>query len=207
MGRLLKGNGYLLPRPVMAAREQAAAVLAAADAEAARRIQAGEAAGREAMERAFAQGLAEGRQEAFAQLTEVLVAARQDAEEVRASTKDAAIPLARRMAERVVGRALELHPSLMADIATQALNASRARSGPVILRVNPQDFEALERERPRLVARLPSAVDLQITPDEAVAPAGCTVETAVARLDASLAKQLDALERALGARVAPQEDS
>jgi flagellar assembly protein FliH len=200
MGRLVKGKGYVISKVVMSAREQAAQVIAAASEEAdflnARAIEAAE----EERQRGHAEGLAAGREEAMATMTEILVRARQEAEELRQAAKDGTIPLARRMAERIVGRALELHPSLIADIANQALIASRARSGPVVLRVNPADLEVLETERPRLGTRLPSAVDLKLVADEKVGRGGCVIETAIARLDANLGRQLDALERALGER-------
>jgi flagellar biosynthesis/type III secretory pathway protein FliH len=190
MGRLLKGKGYVIPRVVMSAREQAERLLAAA-----------RSAVEEDRRRGYEQGLADGRADAIAELTEVLVRARQDADEIRSASREAAIPLARRMAERIVGRALELHPSLIADIAGQALAASRARSGPVTLRLHPVDLIALERERPRLLARLPAAFDLKLVADEGINQGGCIVETAVGRLDARLDRQLDAIEKALGERV------
>jgi flagellar biosynthesis/type III secretory pathway protein FliH len=190
MGRLLKGKGYLVPREVMSAREQAQAVLAAAHS-----------AAEEDRRRGYETGLAEGREAGRAEVTEILVQAREDAEQIRAASKEAAIPIARRMAERIVGRALELHPSLIADIANQALVASRARSGPVTLRLHPIDLAALESERPRLAARLGSALDLQLVPDENIAQGGCIVETNVGRLDARLDRQLDAIEKALGQKM------
>jgi flagellar biosynthesis/type III secretory pathway protein FliH len=102
------------------------------------------------------------------------------------------------MAEKIVGRVLELHPSLLAEIAAGALGASRARGGPVTLRLHPADLALVERERPRLIARLAPSVELRLVADEVVGRAGCIVETAAGRLDARLATQLDALERALG---------
>ena len=150
MGRLLKGKGHVVPRLVMSAREQAQQVLEAA-----------RAAGEVERRRGYEVGLAEGREAAAAELTETLVRARSEAEEMREASREAAIPLARRMAERIVGRALELHPSLIGDIAAQALAASRARTGAVTLRVHPLDLFALEQQKPRLLARLPS-VDLTL---------------------------------------------
>ncbi len=190
MGRLLKGKGYIVPKVVMGAREQAKQVLVAAHA-------AGEAERR----RGYEQGLAEGREAAAAEMTEVLVRARQEADDLREASRDAAIPIARRMAERIVGRALELHPSLIGDIAVQALAASRARTGAVTLRVHPLDLIALEQQRARLLARLPS-VDLTLLADENIGQGGCVIETSSGRLDARLERQLDAIEKALGERIA-----
>ncbi len=205
MGKLVKGKGHVLSRAVMSAREEAAQIIASAAAEANFMNERANEAAEEERQRGFAEGLAAGREEALAQLTEVLVRARQEADDLRVAARDGAIPLARRMAERIVGRALELHPALIADIANQALTASRARSGPVVLRVNPADLAVLETERPRLGTRLPSAVDLKLVGDDKVAQGGCIIETQIARLDAQLGKQLDAIERALGERSGGQK--
>lgn len=201
MGRLIKGEGYLVPKVVLTARQRAAEILTGAALEVEKAHAQAEAAAEQAHREAYALGLREGRAAGAAEVTEILTRARQDADELRAASRDAAIPLARRMAERIVGRALELHPSLIADIALQALAASRARSGPVVLRVNPDDLAALDKERPRLAAKLPTAVDLRFVPDATISRGGCVVETSIAKLDAQLGKQLDALERALDQRL------
>ena len=73
----------------------------------------------------------------------------------------------------------------------------------MILRVCAADLPVLERERPRLVGRLSSGVDLRLVADDSVGAGGCIIETPVAKLDARLASQLDAIERGLGKKVPP----
>lgn len=135
-----------------------------------------------------------GREEALAEVTRLLVAARADAEAVRAEARDAAAVLARRMAEKIVGHAVEVAPALMGDIAAQALAASRARAGSVALRVHPEDLPAVEAARARWGS---GALVVRLVADAGVGRHGCVVETPVGRVDARLASQLDALERAL----------
>jgi type III secretion protein L len=197
VGRLVKSGGRLVPREVMSAREQAAHILAAAEAEAASRRRDLAELEQQARQTGFAEGHAAGREAALAEATELLARARAEAEQVLRASQEAAAVLARRMAEKIVGRTLELHPMLLADIAAQALAASRARSGPVTLRVHPEDLAVLESERPRLCARLSDALDLRLLADQTVERHGCIVETPLGRLDARLSAQLDALERAL----------
>jgi hypothetical protein len=62
--------------------------------------------------------------------------------------------LARKMAEKIVGRAVELDPSIMGEIAGQALAASRARGGAVVLRVHPDDLAAIEQTRAQWLQRI-----------------------------------------------------
>jgi flagellar biosynthesis/type III secretory pathway protein FliH len=137
------------------------------------------------------------RESALAEVTELLVSARVAAEAERSAAKDAALILARKMAEKIVGRAVALDPAVMGEIAGQALAASRARGGSVVLRVHPADLAAVEQTRAQWLPRIVAAADVRVVADDAVGRYGCVVETAVGRLDARLQTQLDALERAL----------
>jgi flagellar biosynthesis/type III secretory pathway protein FliH len=96
-----------------------------------------------------------------------------------------------------------LAPEVMGEIVAQALAASRARAGAVVVRVHPEDLAAVEKERPRWAARLSAAADVRVAADPAVGRHGCVVETPVGRLDARLGAQLDALERAISRSDAP----
>jgi flagellar biosynthesis/type III secretory pathway protein FliH len=137
------------------------------------------------------------REGALAEVTELLVSARAVAEADRAAAKDAALTLARKMAEKIVGRAVELDPTVMGEIAGQALAACRARGGAVVLRVHPDDLAAVEQTRPNWSQRIASAANVRVVADDSVGRQGCVVETPVGRLDARLQTQLDALERAV----------
>jgi len=145
-------------------------------------------------ERGYQAGLAAGREAALAEMTALMAAARADAEEARAQARDAAIVLARRMAAKIVGHAVEVAPEVMGDIAGQALAASRARAGAVVLRVHPEDLAAVEQARGRWGA---SALVVRLVADPGVGRHGCVVETPAGRVDARLESQLAALERAL----------
>jgi len=205
VGRLVKNAGRILPAPVVGAMEQAAAILAAANARAAALVREGE----ELRAEARRQGYADGRDTAAAELTETLAAAAREAAAVRAQAEPAAMQLAGRlaakMAEKIVGRAVETEPEVLTAIAARALAASRARAGLVKLRVNPDDRAALERDGARgaLLARFEGVVELEILADPAVGRGGCVVETATVRLDARLETQIAALERALAGGGAP----
>lgn len=137
------------------------------------------------------------REAVLAEATALLVAARAAAEAERAAAKDAALVLARKMAEKIVGRAVDLDPAIMGEIAGQALAASRARGGAVVLRVHPDDHVAIEQTRAQWLQRIASVAGVRVVADASVGRDGCVVETPVGRLDARLQTQLDALERAV----------
>ena len=197
MGRIVSGGagrtGRVVPAAVLDARAEAATLLAAARADAdAIRARAGDD-----RDQACAQGREQGRAEAAAEIAALLAAARAQAERLREASTPAAIALAVKMAEQIVGRAVTLAPEMMADIAGAALEACRPRGDWVRVRVHPDDVAAVTARKSALAARAPTTAALDVVADEAVGRHGCVIETAVGRVDARLETQLAALERAL----------
>jgi type III secretion system HrpE/YscL family protein len=197
MGRLVTQLGRVVPSDVLDAQAQAATIVdaarrtaqqvvgdahAAADAIRAEARRDGEAAGHAAAEEAF---------------TTLLVGARADAERVRRAALSSARALAVRMAEKIVGQVVSLDEAALIAIAGQAMDAVRARTGTVVLRVHPDDLAAMHAARPALVAHVSAAVDLRLIADASVGRNGCVVETPVGRVDGRLDTQLAALERAV----------
>jgi flagellar assembly protein FliH len=127
----------------------------------------------------------------------LLAAARAEANRERAAAKDAAIVLARKMAEKIVGHAVAVDAAVLRDIAARALAAVKPGKEAVLLRVHPDDLARLAAERAAWLTELGVQAEVKLVADPAVGRSGCVVETAVGRLDARLDTQLDALERAL----------
>jgi flagellar assembly protein FliH len=200
MGRIIRSQGFIMRGDQVVAHEEASTIRAAAMEDADRmRVQV-ELDRTEARRAGYEAGFAAGRQEALASVTELLVRARADAESVRVGAQDSAVALARRMAERIIGHAVTLAPTFVADMVAKALSETRARAGTVVVRVHPQDFEAVTRDRMRLSARVANGVEVRIAADPGVERNGCLVDSPLGRLDARLSTQLDALERALVGR-------
>lgn len=183
----------MLPAATLGARDEAAALLAGARAEA----EAIRAQAIAARDEAVRQGREQGRAEATAELAALLADARAHAARLSEAATPTAIALATKMAEQVVGRAVALAPELMAEIAGAALEACRPRGDWVRVRVHPDDAAAVTARRDALAGRAPRAAALEIVGDETVGRHGCVIETAVGRVDARLETQLAALERAL----------
>ena len=205
MGRVVKGFGRVVAKPVLDARAEADALLAAARADAEAlladaRDQAGDLGSRTAaaLGEARRTGREQGRAEGLAELAAAVTAAREEAAGRLAGAAPDAITLAVKMAEKIVGRAVALAPEVIADIAGAALEACRPRGGVVRLRLHPDDLPAAEARREALAARAPSATAIELVADDGVGRFGCVIETPVGRVDARLETQLGALERALG---------
>ncbi len=141
-----------------------------------------------------AQAEREGREQGLASVTELLVAARiRQAQSVAHSAKDLQT-LAVHIAEKVLGRELALSPHAIADVVAEALTQA-GQSEQLIVRVNSADLDALAHERPRLQAQCKAAIEFRA--DDSVARGGCMIETEVGMVDARLASQLEAIERAI----------
>lgn len=194
--RLIKTTGRLVPAAVLGAKAQAAAIIQQAQATLADAEQQAVTIRAQAQQAGYQDGFAAGRDAAQAAATELLASARADAEQLRLQARDAAVVLARRMAEKIVGRAVTLAPEIIADIAATALAAARAR-GAITLRVHPDDRAVIDQQRPHWSAALEASAQVRVVSDESVERHGCIVETPVGRLDARLSTQLEALERAL----------
>jgi flagellar biosynthesis/type III secretory pathway protein FliH len=171
MGRVVKGMGRVVPSLVLDARGEA--------------------------DRVRAETRAAGQAHALVEAAAILATARAQAARLVADAQPAALALAARMAARIVGRAVDLDPAVMVEIAGEALAACRPR-GLVKLRAHPADVAALDRAHAALLARLEGAAALELVPDPSVGRYGCVVETPLGRVDARLEAQIAALERAVG---------
>jgi type III secretion protein L len=196
VSRIVRGprgtSGAVIPAAVHDAQCEAQRLVAEARAEAAR-IVAGAEAAREA---ARLEGQGRGREEAYAEVTGLLVRARTVLAAARTEAAADLRTLAVRIAEKVLGRALQDAPELAADLCAAALEAARHQR-EITLRVPPDDLAAVAAARPRLKELLPRAPDLALRADPTVGRGGCVVETEVGAIDARLETQLEAIERAL----------
>lgn len=154
------------------------------------------AAAREEAERIRRQAEAEGRERGLGAVTELLVGARAAAARARAGAEAELRVLGVRIAEKILGRELQLDPAAVVDVTAAALrHAGEPRE--LVVRCAPEDLEALERGKPRLLERCRAARLVRFVADERVARGGCIVETELGVVDARLSTQLDSIERAL----------
>jgi len=205
MGHLVKAFGPVVPAAALDVGERLQALVSQAEEHAAALLAAARAEADAIRAEARRAGETEGRARAEAELLELQLAARREAERIRVEALPGAHALAARMAQKIVGRAIDLDPGVMAEIAAQALAAARARAGLVVLRVNPEDLAMIEVQRPRLLAALTHAVELRVVADATVTRHGCVVDSPAGRLDARLETQLAALERVAFAPPAGRE--
>jgi flagellar assembly protein FliH len=143
------------------------------------------------------QAAAEGREQGRAELAAQLIDIAEKSSKARGELERAALQAALQVAEHIVGRALELEPSRIADI-TAPLLAKVRRAAWLRVHVHPADEAALHLAVPELCARLQLTHALHIVADSAMARGGCVIESSIGELDARIETRIEAFARALG---------
>ncbi len=168
-------------RIVAEAERQASAILEEAEAQAAQLRQ---------------QGYDEGYQEGLGQHTEQTTRALLEVERLKGAIEPEYVRLVTACVRRIVGEELKQHPESIVNIVRAALrDATQQRE--INVRVHPADAEALRRNQRRLLDVLARAGTIEIREDDSVSRGGCIVITELGTIDASLDRQIAAIEAAL----------
>ncbi len=117
----------------------------------------------------------------------------------------AAVELALALAEKILGTALEVDPSLVASVVTGALRRVVDREG-VVLDVNPADVELVRAATDRIASELGALPRLEVAGERRVGRGGCVVRTREGEIDARLETQLAARRRAAARAARPAGD-
>ncbi len=201
-GRVIRGEAPL-PRPQpsvapatrqriareeMEAREAASRILAEASAEAERIV--AEAKGK--AEGAVAAAVAEAEAREQAKLAATYLALRGREEQQAEADLARAVELARVLAERMIGEAIQLDGAVVTRLARQALGEARG-ARTVRIEAHPQDAAALQAT----TSLLPAELGVTIVHSTSLARGSLRLHTDLGTLDAQLRPQLERLARAL----------
>lgn len=196
----VRSGGKAKPRParkviaqeVVGATKEARQIIREAEEEAqAIRDEANEAA-RETHQRGFE----EGREEALAQFTQQIGGALMRVQEMADQLEPLYVSLVRECVEKIIDAELKVHPDMIVGVVRNALRDARQQR-EIIVRVHPADAEALNKHKPRLLEMLARAQSVDIREDQSIRRGGCVVVTELGKIDASLERQLEALQQAL----------
>jgi len=151
----------------------------------------------EAYQEGLKRGVEAGReafQESVGQAAEALAKAAEAIQQSRQQFLDSLEPqvvhLACAIAERIVHREVHTDPGLATRMAKACLNQLVDR-GRVTVRLNPDDYEALQKEDVSLLEEYDGVEQLQVLADEAVEPGGCLVDTEAVLVDGQLSTQFE----------------
>jgi flagellar assembly protein FliH len=157
----------------------------------------------DAERRGFEDGLARGMAEARARLEDalqVIAAAEQAVADLRdsylAEAEAAAVDLAFRIAEKVIGAAVAADPNVVLEVVSGALLRTTDRDH-LVLEVNPRDFELVRDAASELAARLGGIRRMEVVSERRVEPGGCVVRTVEGEIDARISSQLERVQQIL----------
>ena len=177
------------------------------------RQQAHDAAYQQGSEEGHAQGWQEGQQHAAQewqqklddyqaqqgqqvarQLQAVLDAAQRDVQGIQQRLAPDVLQLACDIARQVVRQELRCNPQALLPVVREALDMLSAESKPVIVRLNPQDWDRL---KDTLKAEFPQP-KIEWLADASVRAGDCKIESAGAQVDGSLERRWQRAVAALG---------
>ncbi|MGQ9898443.1 MAG: type III secretion system stator protein SctL [Acidobacteriota bacterium] len=191
VSELIPLTGGIIKRAIVEARAESRRLLQEAQAEADRRIAEAQAE----VERIRAEAWQAGYEAGLAEFTTRLLDLQQRREALLNQVEQEALRLALRIAEKIVGRELEVHETTLLDIVRTAMRNLRQASAVTIC-VNPADVPRLERYR-EAIETLRRGQFVNIVPDTRVSVGGCLLESESGIVDAQLDTQLRVIEQAL----------
>lgn len=158
-----------------------------------------EEAYRRGLEEGRAQGREEVRRQLAADLALVAELSRQWHRLVSQALQHAEVTIVRlayEIAKKIIRQEIQANPDLIQFVVREAVrrisNASRA-----VISLNPADLERLEGESELFRELRESVEHITLRGDESISPGGCTVDTDVGFVDATLESQLEEIERSL----------
>lgn len=147
-------------------------------------------------------GYQEGYQEGLAQVTELLAKARVEYDQILKNSQKDLLNLGFKIAEKIIGKQIELDQNVILDIVTHALQAVR-QSRQITVRLNPEDAKILRANKDTLVQKLGTGRVVDFFEDKKVERGGCIIESEIGIVDAQLHKQLERLKKVLSAETKP----
>ena len=89
-----------------------------------------------------------------------------------------------------------MHPDAIVGIVRNALRDA-VQQREIVVRIHPDDADQLKKNQRRLLEVLARASAIEVREDPSVTRAGCVVITELGLIDASLERQLKAIEKVL----------
>ena len=192
------GEKVLIPSPKVLKREVYEATRDARDVvtvaqERARQIIEEAERQRDAMRE---QARQEGIEQGLTEWIRILAQTRQRSEDLVKGWEDTMLRLSIRVAEKIVGEQLRLHPDTIVGIVREVLKSIRPGKH-LSIQVNQAEAPQVRARIDRLKEALGSSTEIEIVTSASVPPGGCVIESELGIIDARLETQLKCLEDAL----------
>ncbi|MBI2889374.1 MAG: hypothetical protein HYY13_01165 [Nitrospirae bacterium] len=113
--------------------------------------------------------------------------------EIRDTSEQQLYRLAVKIAQKIIKREIAAASPVVENLREAVRRAADVNR--LVIRVNPQDLELVQRYRPALMAEVEGIKTINIQADAALKPGGCVVETNFGDIDARIESQLQELEK------------
>ena len=174
----------------------AEAVIAAAEAEAARLVEAAKEAFEEERRKGYAQGLADVQ----AEVSRRKLALAEESAEFRASVEQKMADVVMKSLRKCVDEIGE--KELVVQIVRKVMKAVVRNQRQIVLRVAPDMVESVRSRMNEIIADFPLLDEVDVQEDPRLKGTACAVETAAGIADASIDTQLAAVEDSIRRRFA-----
>jgi flagellar assembly protein FliH len=135
-------------------------------------------------------------QTATEQAQHLLALAQRESQEMVLAAEHQIIDIVLAVVSKILAREIAEDSLVVVPIAKAALAKVRDQE-QIVIRVGPNDFEALLQAKRELQMVVGSEQMLSITPDNTIAHGGCVIETTFGTVDAKLDTQFEMVKKAL----------
>ncbi len=190
--KVVVSSPKVLKREVYEATREASDVVALAQEKARQIIEEALREQDSIRERARQEGNAQG----LAEWNRVLTEANQRADELTNSWEETMLRLSVRVAEKIIGEQLRVHPETIVEIIREVMKNIRPGKR-LTIQVNQADAQQARARIDRIKDGLSTSSEIEIVASGSVSPGGCLIESELGIIDARLETQLKCLEEAL----------
>jgi flagellar assembly protein FliH len=100
------------------------------------------------------------------------------------------------IAEKIIHRKIEEDDTIIHEAVLEAMHAVTEKT-QIVIKINPEDFESVEKIKPDLFSTFKDLKSVVITPDLSVGRGGCLLETPYGDIDAGVEARLDKIHQSL----------
>lgn len=100
------------------------------------------------------------------------------------------------IAKKIVHHKIESDERIVKDTVLKAFELASEKS-KIMLRVNPEDFDYIERLKPEFFSKFKELKSIMVTSDPSITRGGCFLETPYGDLDATVETQLEKIYQSL----------
>jgi type III secretion protein L len=138
----------------------------------------------------------EGSAQGLAEWNRILMQAAQRSEELAKSWEEAMLRLSVKVAEKIIGEQLRLHPDTIVEIVREVLKSIRPGKH-LSIQVHQSEAQQVRVRVDRLKEALGPSIEIEIVASTSVPAGGCVIESELGIIDARLETQLKCLEDVL----------